>query len=626
MNTVSVLKRSIPNHTGFVPLAIGVLFSTVVWVQSVQAQDTVIKSHGISTFGELKYSADFPHLDYVNPDAPKGGSFSTWGFGTFDSLMPYILKGQAASLASAQFETLMVGTADEPDSMYGLLAESIEYPEDRQWAIFNIRPEARFSDGTPVTAVDVVFSFNILIEKGRPSFASTFSDFEMVEALAPLRVKFTFKEGSNTRELPQAAAGLPVFSKAYFDDVDFAESTMTPPIGSGDYILKSAEPGKNVVYQRRDDYWGKDLSINVGRSNFDEIGIEYFGDYTVAFEAFKGGAYTFREEYLSKLWATSYDFPALEKGWVRTDTLLAGRPSGTQGYWFNLRRDKFKDPKVREAIGMMFNFEWSNKALFYGIYDRTDSFWENSPMQAEGMITDAERALLEPLAEHLPDTVFTDVAFTPVVSKPNQLDRNVFRAAGKLLDAAGWTPQGKFRKNDKGETLTIDFLNDSPSFERITNPLVENLIKLGVDARLKSVDPAQETELTKVFDFDVKVQRFSMSLTPGLELRSIFSSETADAEGGANLSGVSNPAVDALLDIIEGAKTRDELTVAVKALDRTLRAMHIWIPQWYKGTHNVAYLDMYEHPENLPPYSMGEMDFWWYNAEKAAKLKAEGAF
>jgi microcin C transport system substrate-binding protein len=275
---------------------------------------------------------------------------------------------------------------------------------------------------------------------------------------------------------------------------------------------------------------------------------------------------------------------------------------------------------------MMFNFEWSNKALFYGIYDRTDSFWENSHMQAEGMISEAERALLEPLREHLPESVFTETAYVPVVSKPNQLDRGVFREAGKLLDAAGWTPQGKFRKNDKGETLSVDFLNDSPSFERIINPFIENLIKLGVDARLKSVDPAQDTELTKVYDFDIKVQRFVMSLTPGLELRSIFSSETADAEGGSNLSGVSNAAVDSLLDTIEAAKTRDELNVAVMALDRTLRAMHIWIPQWYKGSHNVAYLDIYEYPEPLPPYSLGESDFWWYNAEKAAKLKAEGAF
>lgn len=589
------------------------------------AEEVVIKSHGISTFGELKYEEGFPHLDYVNPDAPVGGTFSTWGFGTFDSLSPYILKGQAAPLSSVFFESLMTGTADEPDSLYGLLAESIEYPESRQWAIFNLRPEAKFSDGTPVTAEDVVFSFNVLIEKGRPIYKTTFSDFEKIEALGPLRVKFTFKEGVNTRELPQAAAGLPVFSKAYYADRDFAESTLDPPLGTSRYVLDRVTPGKTVVYKRRDDYWGKDLNINIGRENFEFIRVEMFADYTSAFEAFKGGVYHFREEFFSKLWATSYDFPAIEKGWVVRATLPDGRPSGTQGFWLNTRREKLKDPRVREALGLMFNFEWSNKTLFYGLYDRTDSFWENSHLQADGMPSEDELAILEPLREHLPESVFTEPAWTPHVSRPDQLDRSAVRKAGKLLDEAGWTLQDGIRKNSAGEILSITVLNDSPSFERIINPWIENLKKLGVDADHRMVDAAQATELTKVFDFDVTVARFVMSLTPGLELRSIFSSESAVTDDSSNLSGVANPAIDALLDAIEGAKNRESLNSAVRALDRSLRAMHIWIPQWYKGSHNLAYFDYYEHPETLPPYALGEADFWWYNAEKAEKLKADGA-
>lgn len=589
-------------------------------------EETIIKSHGISAFGDLKYPEGFKHFDYVNPDAPKGGTFSTWAFGTFDSLTPYILKGQSASLSSIFFESLMTGSADEPDAMYGLLAESIEYPESKQWAIFNLRPEAKFSDGTQVTAEDVVFSFNILMEKGRPSLRTTFSDFEKVEALSPLRVKFTFRDGVNTRELPLAAAGLPVFSKAYYAERDFAESTLEPPLGSGRYVLDRVVPGKTVSYRARDDYWGKDLNVNVGRENFELIQIEYFSDYTAAFEAFKGGAYNFREEYLSKLWATSYDFPSLQKGWVKAETLPDGNPSGTQGFWFNMRKEKFQDPRVREALGLMFNFEWSNKTLFYGLYERTDSFWENSDLEAKGPITPEERALLEPLREHLPESVFTKDAYTPVVSKPDPLDRAVFRRAGKMLDEAGWKITDGLRKNAKGETLSVEFVNDSPSFDRIINPYIENLIKLGVDAKLTSIDPAQEAERRKVFDYDITTQRYVMSLTPGIELRSIFGSETANTEGSSNLTGLANPAIDALITIIEGAKSREDLKTAVRALDRSLRAMHIWIPQWYKASHNIAYLDIYEYPEPLPPYAMGEMDFWWYSEEKAQRLKQAGAF
>ena len=591
-----------------------------------ETDEAIVRSHGISSFGDLKYPEGFPHFDYVNPDAPAGGEFSTWGFGTFDSMTPYILKGQAAPLSSVAFESLMTGTADEPDSLYGLLAESIEYPENRQWAIFDIRPEARFSDGSPVTAEDVVFSFNILIEKGRPIYKTTFSDFENVEALDRLRVKFTFREGASTRDLPMAAAGVPVFSKAYYADRDFAESTLEPAVGSGRYVLDRVEPGKTVVYRRRDDYWGKDLNVNVGRENFETIRIEMYTDYTAAFEGFKGGVYDFRQEYLSKLWATSYDFPALQKGWVVRKSLHDGTPSGAQGFFINLRREKFSDPRVREALGLLFNFEWSNKTLFYDLYKRTDSFWENSYLQAEGPPSPDELALLEPLREHLPESVFTDPAWSPHVSKPDKLDRSALRKAGRLLDDAGWTVQDGVRKNDAGETLTVTFLNDSPSFERIINPYVENLKRLGVDAIHQMVDAAQETERRRAFDFDIITARFVMPLTPGLDLRSDFGSEAAGTIGSTNLSGLANPAIDALLDAVEAANDRDSLNTAVRALDRSLRAMHIWIPQWYNDKHFVSYMDVYEHPDPLPPYALGELDFWWYNAGKAEELKAAGAF
>ena len=604
-----------------------ILFSAL-WLAhtSATAQEKIIKSHGISTFGDLKYGADFKHFDYVNPDAPKGGEFSTAGFGTFDSMSPYILKGQAAALSSVFFESLMSGSADEPDSMYGLLAETIEYPENRQWVIFNMRPEARFSDGTAITAEDVVFSFNILYEKGRPVFKSLLRDVKTVEALNAKSVKFTFKEGANTRELPSLVAGLPIFSKAYYATRDFATSTLEPPLGSGQYILDKVVPGKTVSYIRRDDYWGKDLPINIGHNNFDRLTIEYYTDTTAAFEGFKGGVYNFRAENYSKLWATAYNFPSLEKGWVVKTTLPDGNPSGTQGYWINTRKEQFQDIRVREAIGLMFNFEWSNKTLFYDQYTRTTSFWGNSPMQAEGLPSAAELSLLEPLKEHLPASVFTDEVFNPNTSKPKQLDRSALRKAGKLLDAAGWKIVNGKRTNAKGAVLSIKFLNDSPAFERITNPYIANLKRLGIDARLETVDTAQATERQKSFDYDIVIQRFVMQKTPGIELRGMFNSISATTHGSNNLSGLNNPAIDALIERVEQAKSRDELNTAVRALDRSLRALHIWVPQWFNAAYRVAYLDVFEHPENMPPYALGEMDFWWYNADKAKKLQAEGAF
>ena len=596
---------------------------------SLPASADVITAHGISTFGELKYGADFEHLDYVNPDAPKGGEISLWGFGSFDSMHPYSTKGRSGQYSSIFFESLLEGSSDEPDSVYGLVAESLEYPEDRSEVIFNMRPEARFSDGSPLTAADVVFSYEVLRDKGLPSFRAVIEkQIESAEALGPHRVKFTFKDGVPTRDLPQTAGGLPIFSKAYYETsgADFEESTLTPAIGSGPYVLASIDVGQQIIYKRNPDYWGKDLPINRGRHNFDTIRIEYFADYNSAFEGFKAGTYSFRSEASSKIWATAYDFPAIEKGWVVKDTPPDGTLSSGQSFLLNLRRERFQDIRVRKAIGMMFNFEWSNKTLFYGIYARMQSFWENSYLKASGMPQAGELAFLTPLADILPPGVLDSPAVTPPISSERQLDRKKLRAASTLLDEAGW-PVGDdgMRRNAAGDTLKLEFLNDSQSFDRVINPFVENLRKLGVDAVHTRVDNAQATERERNFDFDIVTGNFRTSLTSGAGLKQYFGSETADISI-FNLAGYKSEAADRLIENVIAAEDRETLNDATRALDRVLRAEVFWVPQWFRNTHNIAYYDMYRYPDTLPPYALGVLDFWWFDQDAYARLKADGAF
>lgn len=596
---------------------------------SLPASADVITAHGISTFGELKYGADFQHLDYVNPDAPKGGEISLWGFGSFDSMHPYSTKGRSGQYSSIFFESLLEGSSDEPDSVYGLVAESLEYPEDRSEVIFNMRPEARFSDGSPLTAADVVFSYEVLRDKGLPSFRAVIEkQIESAEALGPHRVKFTFKDGVPTRDLPQTVGGLPIFSKAYYETsgADFEESTLTPAIGSGPYVLESIDVGQQIIYKRNPDYWGKDLPINKGRHNFDTIRIEYFADYNSAFEGFKAGTYTFRSEASSKIWATAYDFPAIEKGWAVKDTPPDGTLASGQSFLFNLRRERFQDIRVRKAIGMMFNFEWSNKTLFYGIYARMQSYWENSYLKASGTPQAGELAFLTPLADILPQGVLDSPAVTPPISSERQLDRKKLRAASALLDEAGW-PVGDdgMRRNAAGDTLKLEFLNDSQSFDRVINPFVENLRKLGVDAVHTRVDNAQATERERNFDFDIVTGNFRTSLTSGAGLKQYFGSETADISI-FNLAGYKSEAADRLIENVIAAEDRETLNDATRALDRVLRAEVFWVPQWFRNTHNIAYYDMYRYPDTLPPYALGVLDFWWLDQDAYARLKAEGAF
>lgn len=610
------------------------LLATVALIASgpINAQESMISSHGISTFGNLKYPADFEHLDYVNPDAPKGGEISIWTFGSFDSMNPYTTKGRAAGLSSVFFESMMSGTADEIDALYCMLCENLTYPEDRSEVTFTLRDGITFSDGTPLTAEDVVFSYELLRDKGLPSYRAQLQrKVAIAEALDDRTVRYVFAEGVPTRDLIQDVGGLPVFSKAFYEENnrDFEASSLEPLLGSGPYVLGRMEVGQTVVYDRDPDYWGVDLPLNVGRNNFDAIRLEYYADYNAAFEGFKGGTYTFRNEASSKIWATGYDFPAIKNGWVTKVELPNGAKATNQSWVFNLRREKFQDPRVREAIGMMFNFEWSNETLFYGIYDRVDSFWDNSYLEAEGLPSEGEKAILEPLvAEGLLDaSVLTEPPFSLPPSGNRQLDRGNLRKASALLDDAGWlVGDDGLRRNAEGETLVVEFLNDSQTFDRVINPFVENLKRLGVDARHTRVDNAQleSRERPPNYDFDLTNAFLPTAYIPGTELRQYFGSETADVDV-FNKMGLKSEAVDRLIDVVLDADSQEELDTAIKALDRALRSLKFWIPQWNKTEHTVAYYDMYEHPDPLPPYALGNLDFWWWNAEKAAKLEAAGA-
>ena len=608
-----------------------VLGAALVAALPVWGQETVITAHGISTFGELNLPADFTHLPYVNPEAPKGGEISIWAFGGFDSMNPYSVKGRAAGLSSAPYESILTGTADEIGSLYCLLCTTLEYPEDRSWVIFNLRPEVRFSDGTPMTAEDVLFSYQTFLAKGLTDFRTVLAtQVESVEVLDPHRIKFTFKDGVPHRDLPGDMGGLPVISKAHYEanNLDLEESSMTPMLGTGQYVPGRIDVGKSISWVRNPDYWGADLPINRGRGNFDTIRIEYYSDYDAAFEGFKAGNYTFRTEASSIKWATGFDFPEVANGQIVKTELPDGNKASGQAFLFNLRREKFQDPRVREAIGLMFNFEWSNATLFYGLYDRINSVWENSYLEATGTPTPEEAALLQPLVDEglLPATILTEEAVMAPTSGERQLDRANLRRASALLDEAGWTVGSDgMRRNAAGQVLSVEMLNDSPSFDRIMNPYIENLKALGIDAKLTRVDNAQMEARTRPpsYDFDMITGNARSNYISGSELKQFYGSETADVSA-FNLMGLKSPAVDRLIDVVMASTSMEEMTVATKALDRVLRAEKFWVPQWYKSTHTIAYYNMYSHPETLPPYTLGELDFWWYDAEKAEALKAAG--
>ena len=584
--------------------------------------------HGISVFGDLKYAAEFKHFDYVNPDAPKGGKIVTMGTGgasSYDTFNGFILKGDAAQGLGLLFDTLMVRAEDEPDAMYGLVAKSADVAADKMSVTFKLRTEAKFSDGTPVTAEDVVNSFALLKEKGHPALAMPMRDVANAEILDSETIKFTFK-GELTRDLPVILAGLPVLSKAYYASQAFEETSLKPPLGSGPYLIKDFSPGTHVTYKRREDYWAKDLSVNRGRHNFDEIKYDYYRDRTAQLEAIKSGGMDLREEFTSVNWATGYNIPAVTEGRLIRDTIPDENPSGAQGFFMNTRRDKFQDPRVREAVGLAFDFEWSNIKLFYKLYSRTHSFFENSEMKATGKPSAEELALLEPFRDKLSPAVF-DAPYSPPATDGSGNNRDNLKKAFELLKSAGWTLSGADRllRNAKGEALDVEILMDDSMFERIIGPYIENLKKIGVNASARLVDPAQYERRMKSFDFDMTTQRYSLRLTPGVELRTYWGSEAASMDGSFNLAGIKDPVLDALIDKVVGAKSRAELVAATRAIDRVLRASHYWVPHWYKASHNVAYWDKFSRPTTMPKYDPGILDTWWYDSKKAEVLAAKSS-
>lgn len=615
------------------PLIAALILALTAWTARAQetGADGMIVSHGISTFGGLSYAPDFAHLAYVNPDAPQGGEMSfAWSSGSFDSMHPYTRIGRPAVLSNIFFEAMMEGTADTIGEAYCLLCESLTYPEDRSYVIFTIREQARFSDGTPVTADDALFSYEILRDEGLPSFrASLPLTIESAEVLDERRIRYTFNPDAPLRGRIETAAGLPVFSRASHDasGLSFEESRLEPLVGSGPYVLDSVDPGQRTVFRRNRDYWGNDLPINRGRHNFDRIRIEYYGDAVAAFEGFTAGNYTFRQESSSASWATSYDFPKLDQGIVIREELPDGTIASGQSFIINLRREKFQDPRVREAIALMFNFEWTNQTLFYGLYAPIDSFWENTHLEAAGLPEGAELALLEEFRAMLPPEVFTEPAFATPQSNPDRsLDRRQARRATQLLEEAGWVPgDNGLVRNAAGQTLRVEFLNSNPLFDRIVNPYVENLRAVGIDAVLSRVDNAQMSQRQREADFDIITDHFPMAYEPGSGLRQYFTSIGVD-EALFNSPGLSDPAVDALVETVVNAETQEEMSVAVRALDRVLRWQRIRVPQWYNPNHWVAYYDMYRYPETLPPYALGFLDFWWIDPEAEARLRAAGAF
>ena len=578
-------------------------------------------SHGISVFGDLKYPAGFKHLEYVNPEAPKGGEIRLSYVGSFDNLNPFILKGEVAYLAALQFDTLMTGSGDEADAMYGLIAKSVELGTNKAWVLFTLDKRARFNDGSQVTPADVVFSFETIKEKGHPRFRIVYRDIEAAEAVGDNQVKFVFKAGAN-RDLPLIAAGLPVLSRAYFDANQFDKTTLSPLLGSGPYRVVKADQGRSVTYERVPDYWARDLPVNIGRYNFDRIRIDYYRDREIELEAFTAYAYDFREEFTSKNWATRYDFPAATKGWVIVDTLKDERPSGTQAFFINTRRDKFKDRRVRAALDYIFDYEWLNKNIFYSLYKRTQSIFENSILAARGQPGKSELDLLEAYRNRVPDEVYDKpIAFPRTDGSGN--NRKNLRVAKRLLKQAGWTVRDGKLTDAEGEVMEIEFLTDQPTFKRVYAPYVRNLERVGITGKIRIVDSAQYQNRLNEFDYDIITARFVMSLTPGIEQRNMWGSDAADVPGSFNLSGVKDPVVDELIEQLVAAGDRDALTTAARALDRVLLWNHYIVPQWFKAAHNIAYWDKFGRPPAKPKYAEGYPHTWWYDETKAAALDAK---
>lgn len=633
VTTDSPLRRAL-----HISISLMILAMTLVWTSTARAEEETIVSHGYSFYGDLSYPADYEHFTYVNPDAPKGGELAIAFVGTLDSMNPYARQGRAHAFSVFMYESLLgeggagsAAPADVYGEYYGLLAERVEYPPSKDWVIFHMRPEARFSDGTPVTANDIAFSHNLLLDQGFKSYAdSVRRAIPKVEVIDDHTIKFYFAEGISRRSLIEQVGTVPAWSQKWYEETGarLDESRLEAPTGSGPYMVESVDISRRIVLKRNPDYWGNDLPFNRGRHNFDTLRLEIFGDDTAAFEAFKAGEYTFRAEGDPKRWATGYDFPKARNGQVVTKELPNGNPPVPTGIIFNLASPVFEDKRVREAVALAYNFEWTNESLQYGLYNQRASFTQGTPLMAEGTPVGDELALLTSLGDLVPPAMINEEVRVPHTSSPERLfDRRNARIAMRLLDEAGWTVgDDGVRRNADGEALRLNYLFNSAAGATLTavmDNFVSNAQKLGIDVTLEKVDPSQFTARERDRDYDLLYDSYAAFLAAGTGLQQRFGSEDA-AFSLFNPAGLASPLVDALIQAALDAETREAETAALMALDRTLRFEFIMIPLWYNPAHWVAYYDQYEHPE-IPPYSLGYLDFWWYNQDKADALRAAGA-
>ncbi|KDE39364.1 MAG: extracellular solute-binding protein [Nitrincola lacisaponensis] len=565
-------------------------------------------THGIAMHGDLKYPADFTHFDYVNPDAPKGGRVVQSSIGSFDSFNPFIVKGTPADGLGLLYDSLTSKSDDEPFSVYGLLAKRIRLPDDRRWVEFEMRPEARFSDGKPVTAEDVINTFRLLREKGSPFYRAYYADIVDIQALGPHRVRFEFAETEN-RELALIVGEVPILPKHYWETRDFEESSLDIPIGSGPYILSSYNPGRSVTYRRNPDYWGVNLPVRKGRYNFDEWVFDYYRDGTVALEAFKAGQYDYRTEHSAKNWATGYTGSALNQGRIIMEQIEHQNPVGMQAFVMNTRRSLFSDPQVRHALAHAFDFEWTNRAIFYDAYKRSHSFFSNSEMAAEALPDDAELAILEPIRHLLPEQVFTEVYRAPQTDGDGNI-RTQIREGLHLLADSGWTLERGVLRNEQGQPFRFEILIIQRDLERLIAPFIRNLERMGIQAQIRVVDISQYINRLREYDFDMIITSYGQSNSPGNEQREYWHSSSAERPGSRNLIGIRNPAVDHLVEQLIQAPDREQLVLRARALDRALQWHHYVIPHYHTNSYRIAYWDKFGIPETRPKYAIG-FDTWW---------------
>ncbi|MDH0624900.1 extracellular solute-binding protein [Ectopseudomonas chengduensis] len=588
---------------------------------SFPASATISESHGYAQFGTLKYPASFSHFDWVNPDAPKGGTLRIMASGTFDTLNPYTFKG-SSPISTAHFlqyganelnEPLMVGTGaydpsgDEPASSYGLIARSVEYSEDRSWVVFNLRPEARFHDGKPITAYDVAFSYRLLRNDGHPQYRTNLQEVKRVDILGRHRIRFVFKRAGNPLLILRLGE-LPVLPQHYWKDRDFKSTTFEAPLGSGPYRIVQVVPGRRLVFERVKDWWGKDLPVNRGKYNFDRVEVEFYRDNHVAFEAFKAGEFDFYIENQAKNWSNGYRFPAVTRGDVIRAEIPHQIPTQTQALFMNTRRDLFSDRRVREALGLMFDFEWTNRTLFNNAYVRAASYYPNSEFSATGKPEGAEWLLLSPHRDKLPARLLTEPPTQPVTDGRG-IPRETLRRALGLLADAGWKPSGQELRNARGQRLEFEIMLVNPSLERILQPYTANLASIGIRANLRTVDRAQYKQRLDQFDYDMILLTLPQTLSPGLEQSLYFHSSQVNIKGGKNYAGVNDPVVDEMIDKLLSAQTRDEQVAATRALDRVLLWQHYSIPNWYINYHRLAYRNRFAFV-TTPPYTLG-LRTWW---------------